>query len=117
MSPKLNSFLQAQKWTIAGLVISLAALVTVSVTFLADAIYFNDPRHQNADLKPWMTPRYIGLSYDLPRPVVMEILEIEEGSKFPKRLDRLANKLDITLEELTEKVRTAKADYEENSND
>ncbi|PWQ95577.1 hypothetical protein [Leucothrix pacifica] len=90
---------------------------TLTLNELKVSLFFNDPRHQNVDLQPWVTPRYIGLSYDLPRPVVMEILEIEEGSKFPKRLDRLANKLDITLEELTEKVRAAKADYEENSND
>lgn len=117
MSPKLKRFLRAQKWALIGLGISLLVLVTVTFTFLADAVYFNDPRHKNVELQAWMTPRYIGLSYDLPRPVVMDILEIEEGKKFPKRLDKLADSLGLTLEELTEKVRATQATYLEENND
>lgn len=117
MNPKLHRFLKAQRWTIAGLLLSATALVWVSVSFLADAIYFNDPRHKNVELQAWMTPRYMALSYELPRPLVMELLGIEEGKKSPRRLDRLADSLGITLEELTVKVRAAQKAYRESADD
>lgn len=117
LSPKLRRFLKQQKWVVAGFLVSTVFLIGVSATFLADAIYFNDPRHQNEELKAWMTPRYLALSYDLPRPLVMELLEIEKGSGRSGRLDRLSESLGLTLEELTEKVRLAKKAYLENADD
>ena len=111
MKSKIYRFIESNKWIVAGLLISLITLVSVSVTFLADAVYFNDPRHKNVELQAWMTPRYVTLSYELPRPIVLELLGIEEGKKSPRRLDRLAESLGITLEELTEKVRIAKKAY------
>lgn len=117
MSPKLYRFLKAQRWTVIGLLLSVIALVPVSVSFLAESIYFNDPQHKNVKLEAWMTSRYMALSYELPRPVVLEILGIEQGSDFPRRLDHLAESLGMTLEELTEKMRAAKAAYQEQSID
>jgi hypothetical protein len=117
LSPKLKRFLIQQKWVVGGFLISAVFLIGVSFTFLADAIYFNDPRHQNVQLKAWMTPRYLALSYDLPRPVVMELLGIEKGSGPPGRLDRLSESLGLTLDELTEKAREAKKAYMEKADD
>ena len=111
MKPKFYRFIKSNKWFVAGLLVSLITLISVTVTLLADAVYFNDPRHKNVELEAWMTPRYVTLSYELPRPIVLELLGIEEGKKFPRRLDRLAESLGITLEELTEKVRIAKKAY------
>ena len=114
LKPKFYRFIKSNKWFVEGLLLSLLTLTSVTVTLLADAVYFNDPRHKNVVLEAWMTPRYVTLSYELPRPIVLELLGIEEGTKFPRRLDRLAESLGITLEELTEKVRTAKKAYLEN---
>lgn len=114
---KLYRFILTQKWAVAGFVLSMIVAVTLTFTQLAEAIYFDDPRHKNVELRPWMTPRYIGLSYDLPRAVVFDLLEIEEGSNFPKRLDRLAERLGITLDELTALVREVAASQGESSSD
>lgn len=114
---KLHRFILEQKWACAGLILSLIALLTLTFNNLAEAIYFDDPRHQNVQLKAWMTPRYIGMSYDLPRVEVLNLLEIEEGSNFPKRLDRDAERLGITLDELTAKVREAAAVNRTGDND
>lgn len=89
--------------------VSFLAVVTLSITLLADAVYFNDPRHREESLKAWMTPRYVSLSYDLPPPVVRELFGIEKGADHPRRLDRLAENVGLSLDELTEKVRQASA--------
>jgi len=78
-----------------------------------DFIYFNDPRHQDVDLKEWMTPRYIGMSYDLPRPLVLEILGLPETGGPRRSLGRIAADQNLTLEELTELVRKSADAYRE----
>lgn len=117
LNPKLIRFINARRWEFAGLLLSLIALVTITFSFLTDAVYFNDPRHKNVELEAWMTPRYISLSYELPRPMVLDLLGLEEGTNFPKRLDRLSENLGFTLEELTLKVRDLKTNYVESDND
>ena len=64
-----------------------------------------------------MTPRYVALSYDLPRPVMMELLELEESSIGPRRLDRIAQNIGISLDELTERVRLAAIKHREQRSD
>jgi hypothetical protein len=116
ISPKVRQFLLAQKWAVAGLLVSLIATLVLATTKLADAIYFDDPEHQNQTLAAWMTPRYVALSYDLPRPVVFELLGIVPDTDHRRRLDHLAARLGISLEELTLKVRSAATQHQiENS--
>ncbi len=64
-----------------------------------------------------MTPRYVSLSYDLPRDLVFEILEIEPEGDFPKRLDRIAERNGLTLTELTQQVQAAASAYRESLDD
>lgn len=112
--PKLKLFARRHWLPIAGFALSMGIAVWFGFTFLADAIYFNDPRHKDAALERWMTPRYVVLSYDLPRPVVAEILDIEQDQEGKRRrLGRIAEDMDLTLDELTQKVRTAADAYRE----
>jgi len=117
LSPKFYRFLKEQRWFVAGFLVSLVAFIGISFTFLADAIYFNDPRHQNVALKKWMTPRYVVLSYELPREVVFDTLGIKRAPGQPRRMDRIAESQGLTLEELTAKIRAAKASYQETTSD
>ena len=64
-----------------------------------------------------MTPRYVALSYDLPPPVVRELLGIEKGVNRPGRLDRIADNLGLSLDELTERVRQAAAQHKDKAGD
>jgi len=73
---KYYRFARRHYWGVTGLVVSFLAVIILSITMLADAVYFNDPRHRDESLKAWMTPRYVALSYDLPPPVVRELLGI-----------------------------------------
>lgn len=48
---------------------------------MANAIYFNDPKHQDEVLKDWMTPRYIVLLYELHREIVASSLGLNEDDR------------------------------------
>lgn len=113
----LFKFACTYKFTVLGFLASIAAVITLSSTLLADAIYFNDPRHKDVDLEAWMTPRYVGMSYGLPRNVIDDIFGIKENSGRPRRLDRQASKMGLSLDELTNVVRIAAAKYREQSDD
>ena len=78
---------------------------------MADLIYFNDPRHQDETLRPWMTPRYVVMSYDLPRSVVAEVLELPRDGGPRERMDNIAERLGLSLDELTARVRVAADTY------
>lgn len=98
----------ARKHWLAMAVFSAATLTCVwfAASFVLDLIYFNDPRHQDEALRAWMTPRYIVMSYDLPRPIVAEVLDLPpDGSRL--KMDTIAADLGLTLDELTERVRAA----------
>lgn len=110
-SPKLRAFLRANLALVGATSVSFLVLVAFSAGFLADIIYFNDPRHKSEPLKPWMTPRYVSLSYNLPRERVMEVFELTDhsGPRQP-RVGRIAAGMGISLSELTERVRDAVAE-------
>ena len=113
----LYKFALVHKFIVLGFVASVIAVIALSSTMLADAIYFDDPTHKDVKLEAWMTPRYVALSYDLPRPIMMELLEIDEDNTGPRRLDRIAEEIGSTLDELTEKVRLAAIKYREQNGD
>ncbi len=95
-------------------VIALAAFLLFSGRFVADFIYFNDPKHQDQALKGWMTPRYIGMSYSLPKDVVFDALGLEEKQKGPRKHMRdIAAEKGMTLDEMTEVVRQAAEEFRE----
>ena len=114
---KYHRFIVEQKWACLGFFLSIITAVFISATYLADAIYFDDPRHQNVELRAWMTPRYVAHSYDLPRNVLLNILEIQPETNFTKGMDTIAENLGLTLEELTVKVKTEAEVYRELTND
>ncbi|MEL6425213.1 MAG: hypothetical protein AAFQ33_07130 [Pseudomonadota bacterium] len=92
---------------------SLAVALWFAFHAITDALYFNDRRNVDVDLQPWMTPRYVVLTYDLPRPVVIDLLELDPDHDRGLRLGHLARDRGITMEELTALVREAAAQYRE----
>ncbi|WP_062763186.1 hypothetical protein [Falsirhodobacter sp. alg1] len=81
--------------------------------FLKDLIYFNDPRNVDVDLKGWMTPKFIVMTYDLPRPLVFDFLHLEPGADDRRHLRQVAQDLGISMEELTAAIRERAAIYRE----
>ena len=81
---------------------------------MAEAIYFNDPRHKNANLQGWMTPRYVVLSYDIPRDVALEVLGLDQEATGRRlHMRDIAQLQQIDLAELTQRVRIAAENYRE----
>ena len=95
------------------LCLSSIALIWFVGSFLFALIYFNDPRHQDEALKGWMTPRYVVMSYDLPREIVADLLDLPAGGPGDLKLDAIAQGLGLTLVELTTIVRDAAAAHRE----
>lgn len=81
--------------------------------FVANFLFFHDPRNQDGDLRPWMNPHFIVMMYELPRPIVLEILELPEDERGGRRLGEIAAELDLTMEQLTDRVRAEAATFRE----
>ena len=101
------SFLRNHLGVFAVLIIACAAGLWFAADIFLDFLYFNDPRHQDEALKAWMTPRYVGMSYDLPRPVVGEIFGLTEGGPRGMTMRTIAAEQNMSLDALTDKVRAA----------
>lgn len=81
--------------------------------FISAFIFFNDPRNQDGDLRAWMNPHFVMEMYDLPREVVLDILELPPDLKGGKRLGEIGRERGLTMPELTELVRDGAAEYRE----
>ena len=109
---KLKSFTRQQWLPIAGFLGSFCLAISFAFTFLADAIHFNNSENRDIALEGWMTPKYVMLSYDLPRPIVLEALGIKPiPNSRPQRMLEIAENLDLTLEELTQRIRVTASVY------
>lgn len=101
------TFVKKNKIPFGILGISLLAFGYFSSGFVANLIYFADPRHQNQPLEGWMTPRYVGMSYDLPPHILDEVMELRPKVDKRKPLTQVTEDLDITLSELNERITAA----------
>ena len=109
---KLKIFAQKHWLLLSTMLTALGVVIWIGGSILLDVIYFNDPRHQDQKLKSWMTPRYVVMSYDLPRDVVAEILQLNEGDR-RKKLGRIADEMGMSMGGLTDMVRGAADRYRE----
>ena len=101
-----------RNWPLLALFLAAGAVVLwLLVRMTVAAIYFHDPANADPDLKPWMTPRYIVRGYDLPPPLVAEVLGIVEQDRRGRPLGEIAAELGLTMEDLTARVRSAAAEH------
>jgi hypothetical protein len=112
--PTLWMFVRKNRLVVSVLVIATCALIWFGANMISNFLYFNDPRHQDLALKGWMTPKYIVLSYDLPRQNVADILGITSKDQRGTPMRDIAEGMGVTLDELTEIVRAAAAEYRSN---
>ena len=66
----------------------------------------------DAPIEGWMTPRYVSLSWDLPREVVAEALGVDlGGGSGPRSLASLAEERGVPVEVLVDELETAIESY------
>lgn len=93
------------------LAVALAGLIWFATGFVREAMYFSDPAHRQQTLALWMSPRYVGKSWDLPPEVIVRIMELEPDHK-QRTISDVLSHLGISLEDLQQRVEAAKADLE-----
>lgn len=101
----LKSFVKKNILVVMVLLVALFLGLWNAVEMTKNLIYFNDPKHQNEPLKPWMTLHYVGMSYDVPRPVLITGLALQHTSKNKRNMKKIAAAKGLSLLELTEQVR------------
>ncbi len=79
----------------------LAVMLFFAAKTITSAVYWMDPAHQDQDIAPWMTPRYVANSYQLPPDVLRPALFLDPNAA-PRRmsLGKIAADNEITLQEL-----------------
>ncbi len=91
----------------------LAAALTVmfAVRTVVFTLYWADPAHQDQPLEPWMTPRYVAHSWDLPPEVIIRALGVESGQGRRVSLAELARQQGIDVDELEARLRKAAREW------
>lgn len=87
----------------------LAATLTVlfAIRTIAFTIYWADPAHRDRAIEPWMTPRYVAQSWDLPPEAVAAAIGIEPGSARRHSFAEISATTGLSLEEMEARIRTA----------
>lgn len=68
-------------------------------------IYWSDPARQDQSLAGWMTPRYVGRSYDIPPEIVIEALGLPpQGPPRRVSLETLSEENGISLNDMQAQI-------------
>ncbi len=93
--------------------LALLATAFFAIDLGRDWLYFKNPDHREQTLKPWMTPRYVGMSWGLPRELMEDVMELPKNHEGrPPKVKDIAERLGLTLPELQARVASAKAEFE-----
>lgn len=111
MTARLKKLWKTRRGPFVVFVLSLGVCLWFAGNFIADVIYWNDPRHRNQALEPWMTPRYVQHSYGLKPKTVAEVLGIEHPFPGRIRMSEIVALSGRSYDELTEDLR-ARAEEE-----
>ncbi|WP_319530733.1 hypothetical protein [uncultured Cohaesibacter sp.] len=109
MIKALKYFWKEQPIALSALVLALCVLIFFGVRFVFGFVYFHDPAHRNEALQPWMTPKYVGMSYRLPPEIIRQVMQLEAFEGRRVKLSDVVERMDITLPELEARVRAAKS--------
>lgn len=104
----ISFFWRRHRVALVVLVTALCAALWFGARLAREAVHFADPAHQRQTLEGWMTPRYVGRSWDLPPDVIMALMELQPGDG-RRTLARIAAERGLTLAELEARVRAARA--------
>ena len=111
MRKALRYFWKEQPIALSIFAVAVVLLVFFGIRFVDRFLYFHDPAHRNQALEPWMTPRYVGMSYKLPRDVIFDVMDLENTEGRRVKVGEVADRMGISLAELERRVRKAKLEF------
>ena len=97
----------------AGLALALLVAGFFAFRLIAGIFFWADPRHQDMPIAPWMSPRFVAMSWDVPREVVIEALQITPDGKGPIPLERMAAERGVPVQALIDELEEAIAAWRE----
>lgn len=95
----------------AALFLALALILVGDAA--AEAVYFALPANNDRPLELWMSPRFVGQSWDLPRPIIFDIMQIDDSAGpegYPHTLAEVLERTGLTLADLQNRVEAAEAE-------
>ncbi|MBW4984671.1 hypothetical protein KZZ07_19195 [Mameliella sp. CS4] len=95
----------------AGLVVALLVAAFFAFRLVSGMMFWADPRHQDMTIAPWMSPRFVAMSWDVPREVVIEALQMTPDGQGPRPLARMAEERGVPVQALIDDLETAIADW------
>lgn len=92
-----------------GLVLAFVLLLAFALFFAAGAMRRIEDRFAAADqpIEPWMTPRYVAHSWDLPREVMVGELGFAPGADAGQPLSAIARERGVPVEVLIVELEAA----------
>lgn len=100
-NPKLRWLLRA------GFAVALVLTVVFTVRTISSALYWSDPDHVDQLLEPWMPLGYVARSWDVPREVLAEALNLPIGEQPRRNLELIAEDIGISFEDLSQRTERA----------
>jgi hypothetical protein len=100
------------RYLLLAFVLVVALMGVFGVRTASQVIYWADPAHQDQPLAGWMTPRYVGQSYDVPREVVQSAFDLPLDAP-PRRvsLETLATEHGASMDDMQMRIDAAVADW------
>lgn len=99
-------------WThhrIAVIVFAAACCIALvfAVRLALFSVYWSDPERRDAAIEGWQSPGYIAMSWKVPREVIAEALDLDEGARPRQSLARIAAARGVPVETLISDVKAA----------
>ncbi|MBP0482721.1 hypothetical protein [Sagittula salina] len=98
-----------------GLALALLVATVFAVRLALGALFWADPEHRDMPIAPWMTPRFVAMSWHLPKDVVTDALGLNPGAKRdghgPEPLSRLAEERGVPVADLITDLEAAIVAY------
>lgn len=99
----------------AVFMVSLLATLLFGIRTVMFAMDWDGPKHTQQPVAGWMTPRYVAVSWDIPKPEMFDIMSRVTGMERlpdkPKPIDHIAKDLGIPEDELIARLQAEVTAY------
>jgi len=98
---RLKDLWTHNRYLLIAFVVAICLSVFFSARAISQFVYWADPARQDQTLAGWMTPRYVGKSYDIPPEIIQEAFDLQQDGN-PRRisLDKLSEEKGISLNDM-----------------